>query len=217
MNDKNLIKHAMELAKQLNLGRSEKYADLIFMLVQRFEELIPDKEPTSIVWEPKNMKTKEKERVMSDYIDYKVRVYKDGTKEWRWYLNDELHREDGPAVEYASGDKRWYLDGKLHREDGPAIEWANGDKWWYLNDELHREDGPAMEYANGNKSWYLKGKLHREDGPTVAYVDSGKDWYLNGNYSTEADHKAEMVKRNNTCDGKIVTIEGKEYKLTEVK
>ena len=171
MNDKNLIKHAMELAKQLDLGRSEKYADLIFMLVQRFEELIPDKEPTSIVWEPKNMKTKEKERVMSDYIDYKVRVYKDGTKEWRWYLNDELHREDGPA----------------------------------------------MEYANGNKSWYLKGKLHREDGPTVAYVDSGKDWYLNGNYSTEADRKAEMVKRNNTCDGKIVTIEGKEYKLTEVK
>ena len=44
-----------------------------------------------------------------------------------------LHREDGPAVEYADGGKYWYLNGKLHREDGPAAEWANGTKYWYLN------------------------------------------------------------------------------------
>ena len=25
---------------------------------------------------------------------------------------------------WANGDKSWYLNGKLHREDGPAIEWA---------------------------------------------------------------------------------------------
>ena len=37
-----------------------------------------------------------------------------------------LHREDGPAIEYANGNKHWYLNGKLHREDGPAIENANG-------------------------------------------------------------------------------------------
>jgi hypothetical protein len=43
-------------------------------------------------------------------IEYTVRVYLDGTK--FWYLNDELHREDGPAVEYSDGDKFWYLDGK---------------------------------------------------------------------------------------------------------
>jgi hypothetical protein len=33
------------------------------------------------------------------------------------------------------GNKFWYLDDKLHREDGPAEEWANGDKCWYLNDD----------------------------------------------------------------------------------
>ena len=33
------------------------------------------------------------------------------------------------------GDKSWWLNGKLHREDGPAIEWANGSKAWFLNDE----------------------------------------------------------------------------------
>ena len=24
------------------------------------------------------------------------------------------------------GDRIWYLDGKLHREDGPAVEYADG-------------------------------------------------------------------------------------------
>ena len=89
-------------------------------------------------------------------IEYTVKVNEYGDK--FWYLNDELHREDGPAIEYASGDKSWYLNGKYHREDGPAIEYANGTKYWYLNGNLHREDGPACEYANGSKYWYLNGE-----------------------------------------------------------
>ena len=32
-------------------------------------------------------------------------------------------------------DKFWYLNGNLHREDGPAIEWADGRKEWWLNNE----------------------------------------------------------------------------------
>ena len=54
-----------------------------------------------------------------------------------------------------NGDKFWYLNGQLHREDGPAIEWEDGSKDWYLNDKLHREDGPAIECADGTKYWYL--------------------------------------------------------------
>jgi hypothetical protein len=54
-----------------------------------------------------------------------------------------------------NGDKRWYFNGKLHREDGPAIEWADGDRYWYIHGNRHREDGPAIEYANGDKSWYI--------------------------------------------------------------
>ena len=61
-----------------------------------------------------------------------------------------------------SGHKFWYVNGKLHREDGPAIEYANGSKFWYLNDKLHREDGPAVEYADGDKHWYLNGKNYSE-------------------------------------------------------
>ena len=75
-----------------------------------------------------------------------------------WYLNGKLHREDGPASEWANGNKSWYLNGKRHREDGPACEYADGRKYWRLNDKLHREDGPAVEWANGDKWWYLNNK-----------------------------------------------------------
>jgi len=47
--------------------------------------------------------------------------------------NRQLHREDGPAVEYEDGSKVWFIDGKKHRVDGPAIEHADGDKWWYID------------------------------------------------------------------------------------
>ena len=86
----------------------------------------------------------------------------------------------------------WYQNGKLHREGGPAIESANGSKHWYKNGQLHREDGPAVEWANGYKCWYLEGL----------------------NY-TETQWKARV--NPNSCDGKMVEIEGKKYQLKEVK
>ena len=57
-----------------------------------------------------------------------------------------------------NGNKQWSLNKKIHREDGPAIEFASGSKVWYLNGKRHREDGPAVERVSGNKYWYLNGK-----------------------------------------------------------
>jgi hypothetical protein len=68
--------------------------------------------------------------------------------EWR---NDkgELHRENGPAVEWINGYKAWYQNGERHREDGPAIEWVDGSRAWYRNGERHKE-----WWANGrNTTW----------------------------------------------------------------
>ena len=59
------------------------------------------------------------------------------------------------AVE--NGTTMWLLNGKIHREDGPAVEYADGSKFWLLNGKLHREDGPAITYANGDKDWFLNG------------------------------------------------------------
>ena len=62
--------------------------------------------------------------------------------------NQPICKTDG------NGNKRWYLNGQLHREDGSAVEYVNGYKAWYLHDQLHRLDGPAVEHANGEKSWW---------------------------------------------------------------
>lgn len=77
--------------------------------------------------------------------------------EWR---NDagNLHREDGPAVEWRNGNKEWWVAGKLHRVDGPAIVWANGSKEWWLDGKLHRVEGPAVEWSDGGKDWFYSGK-----------------------------------------------------------
>ena len=80
-----------------------------------------------------------------------------------YYFNNELHRTDGPALEYSNGHKEWFQYGKLHRTDGPAIEWAEGTKEWRQNGLVHRTDGPAIEYSNGVKAWYLEGKELTED------------------------------------------------------
>ena len=95
-------------------------------------------------------------------IEYTVEVNEYGDKEWS--LNGQIHREDGPAVEWSDGYKEWWLNSKLHRENGPAIEWPDGTKLWYKYNKLHREDGPAVEYSDGDKEWWLNGqKLTKEE------------------------------------------------------
>ena len=103
----------------------------------------------------------------------------------------------------------WYLNGLLHREDGPAYEYANGNKYWYENGQYHREDGPAIEYASGTKCWCKNGKCHREDGPAYEWANGDKDWYLEGNKLTEK----EFLQRKKPCVGKKITIDGVDYEL----
>jgi hypothetical protein len=121
---------------------------------------------------------------------YKVTV--DNDKTIRWYNDkEELHRLDGPAIEYADGTEYWYVDGKQHRLDGPAIECANGDKEWYVDDKRHRLDGPAIEDANGYKAWW---------------VDHKK--------MTEKEFN-EYIKPKPSCEGKVVEVDGVKYRLVK--
>lgn len=84
-------------------------------------------------------------------------VVNGGHKEWR-NSKGELHREDGPAIEYFDGAKEWYRNGELHREDGPAAEYPDGERLWFRNGKRHRKDGPAVELANGIKEWWVNGE-----------------------------------------------------------
>ena len=74
------------------------------------------------------------EQAVFDTLKYRVEVGACGT---RRYFNNayELHRTDGPAVEWAGGTKSWYQNGQLHRTDGPAIVYSDGTKEWYINGE----------------------------------------------------------------------------------
>ena len=73
-----------------------------------------------------------------EVIEYTVKVFDNGNR--YWYLNGQLHREDGAAIEYAYGSRCWYLNGELHREDGPACEFTYGTREWWLNDVEYTEE-----------------------------------------------------------------------------
>ena len=73
-----------------------------------------------------------------------------------------------------NGNKWWYnVRMESHRLDGPAVEYANGDKKWYANGFRHRLDGPAIEYSDGTNYWYVKGK--QLSGP-FELLEHGANW-----------------------------------------
>ena len=90
--------------------------------------------------------------------------------------------------------------------------YKNGTKYWYKNDQLHREGGPAIEYTGGANFWYRNGQCHREDGPAIEWPNGFKTWYIDGECLTEE----EFAKRTQSCEGKVVEIDGKKYKLMGV-
>jgi len=105
----------------------------------------------------------------------------------------------------------WQMKGKLHREDGPALEWANGTKEWYENGQRHRTDGPALERASGCKAWWENGKLHRTDGPAFEGANGTKEWYFNGKPVTEQEHKELTQRHTIVIDGKEIHLSHESY------
>jgi hypothetical protein len=55
-----------------------------------------------------------------------------------WYLNNQKHREDGPACLRNHGREEWWKEGKKHRTDGPAVTWADGSKEWWIDGYRYR-------------------------------------------------------------------------------
>jgi hypothetical protein len=126
-------------------------------------------------------------------MKYTVEVCSDGSTFWYKHGTTIVHREGGPAIEYANGDKEWWYNGHLHREDGPAIEQSNGTSYWFVHGKRHRDDGPAVERCDGIHYWYLNNEQYSEE---------------------EFNKKIEAMKKD--CSGKVVNIDGKKYKLVEV-
>lgn len=80
-------------------------------------------------------------------------VYVDGTVKHET-LFGLYHREDGPAILEASGTEVWFINDELHRPDGPAIVYKDDrpnlwywhdvelplNKWLDANDQLSEEE-----------------------------------------------------------------------------
>ena len=63
--------------------------------------------------------------------------------------------------------------------------------------------------------WFnLDGKRHRENGPAVEHDNGDKFWFLNNKNLTEDEFNQRM--NPTSCSGKIVEIDGKKYRLTEI-
>lgn len=109
-------------------------------------------------------------------------------------------------------------DYKLHREGGlPAVEWFDGSAEYWVNGKCHRDGGlPSVDYVNGNREWWVNDQLHREGGlPAIEWICGRREWWVNGKQITEVEAKKLAIKPN-SCDGKIVEIDGKKYQLKEV-
>ena len=140
---------------------------------------------------------------------YEVRVYSDGAK--LWFQNEQLHRVDGPAMEWNNGNYKWYQEGKLHRVGGPAVV-TDRYEGWYQNNELHRDDGPAVDDKTYGKSWYQNGLLHREDGPAVERINGQNQYWIHGKLLT----KEEFNNRNKVKEltiGQIEELLGHQIKI----
>ena len=85
-----------------------------------------------------------------DALKYNIVVDRSGTRLY-FAQGGQLHRDEGPAIEYVSGSKEWYQNGVRHRENGPAVIWKDGCLEWWINGLRHRDTGPAIEWANGDK------------------------------------------------------------------
>ena len=123
---------------------------------------------------------------------------------WNEYYHDDgsnrnhyLHNENGPAYISDSGNKFYYIEDQLHRIDQPAIEYADGGYKFYYKGVLHRDNGPAVVMKNYNGSdtelYYHYGVLHNDKGPAEKSGNC-EIYYLYGKRYKEEDWLEQVTK-----------------------
>ena len=115
----------------------------------------------------------------------------------------ERHNESGPAY------RRWHENGQLAREE------------FYLNNKLHNEHCPAVRrwHENGQlwrEVYWFNGNPHNESGPAYRRWDENgqlvcEEYWLDWHILPKAEWEAKV--KPASCDGKVVEIEGRKYKL----
>jgi hypothetical protein len=61
------------------------------------------------------------------------------------------------VLSLANGNRCWFLDGQLDRSDGPAVERADGTKAWYSRRQASRRRA-RHERSDESEEWYPDGR-----------------------------------------------------------
>ena len=72
------------------------------------------------------------------------------TKQWFWITHL-------PVTDHG-GNPDWKQIYELHRINGPAIQWADGDQDWYKLGKRHRTNGPAVTRIGRKPQYWVNGK-----------------------------------------------------------
>jgi hypothetical protein len=149
-------------------------------------------------------------------------VWSDGSVEY--FQHGLIHNENGPALVEHTGNytrSMWYLNGNLHREDGPAIEHIDNKsnknyyEYW-INGKKHRLGGPAIIHPSNTEIWYCEGVIERTDGPAIinrnGASDVGKQWFIRNRDVTKI-YKRWSRRRNIEMDGENFGIFRMEYAI----
>jgi len=84
--------------------------------------------------------------------------HEDHDGSWEDYKERCVHEGAIVGNDFSGEYIKWIDDnGDLHREDGPAIEYEDGTKYWMINGRLHCLDGPAIERSDGSVAFYKDG------------------------------------------------------------
>lgn len=143
-------------------------------------------------------------------IHYRVKEHQGyGVVEYR-APSGELHREDGPARIWESGEKEYFLFGKSYSEALYVRELRvlgiPDDQIEFLGKNAvlqpYKKFVSNMEDDHGVRKWKLpNGRLHRLDGPAVIHPADirhqySDEYWIDGEEFSEIQYDAELTRRN---------------------
>lgn len=120
--------------------------------------------------------------------------------------NAVLHNENGPAVYMNNGEiQEYWINGELHRKDGPALD-HGWKKEWRIHGKLHRIGGPAYS-SDKTQEYWVNGLPHRTDGPAIIDSDGTKEYWILGKQISRSQFKKLNFTEYHYSDGTISKFE----------
>ena len=114
-------------------------------------------------------------------VPIKLSITKSGVR--YWFKQNEISRDNGPAIVDLPDYRAWWLNGKPHRVGGPVYIWGDGLREWFENGERHNISGPAVFYCFVDTSYKLT--FHTRLSSDLIFPDGKVEFWISGKQVTE--------------------------------